>query len=435
MTQFPIQPVAVRGRRAGYLVLVTCSAMFGICLFGLSQIALADPQPGDVFCEYCWTNRDGDAGGALRVGGRVGYGGGPIALSHEFDLEHATHAEVVVEKLLCHDGTRGLAISINDHDWIAVPEAAGIPAPQWEYQHHTYPVFSVPLDQLNSGSGNQFRMKVGDEHPWNWPQNLIYGVHFRVYYDSASKPHPTGRLVSLSANALLGSAVNLRAEASSPNGRIDRVEFLGRFEDVDLEGNGRYTQWHYRYVRSELTGHIGTAKTPPYCVAWDTTWVPDQPQPFRLAARIVDEKGLIFFTPSVDGLTFDRDRSSVELCKPYDIPKCWVTRRDEGEQKFRIAGSLDKAVAAQLVWCSWSPGYMNGLYVNDQRVLQREGPRYACHVHRVPVDDLSVFRPGENSLKTGKTPKINGKMVHGMEVNWPGVMVLIRYCAGGAGRP
>ena len=99
----------------------------------------------------------------------------------------------------------------------------------------------------------------------------------------------------------------------------------------------------------------------------------------------------------------------------------------EHAEKIRITGDLKDAVAAQLVWCSWSPGYMNGVIINDQRVFEQEGPRYAYHVHRVPVDDLSVFKPGENSLKTGKTPKINGKMVHGMEVNWPGVMVLIQY--------
>ena len=65
--------------------------------------------------------------------------------------------------------------------------------------------------------------------------------------------------------------------------------------------------------------------------------------------------------------------------------------------------------------------------VDDWKVFQREGPRYAYYVHRVPLDDLSVLQTGENSLKTGKTPKYKGKTVHGMEVNWPGVMVLIQY--------
>jgi hypothetical protein len=38
-----------------------------------------------------------------------------------------------------------------------------------------------------------------------------------------------------------------------------------------------------------------------------------------------------------------------------------------------------------------------------------------------------VLQPGENTLKTGLTPKHDGKTVHGMEVNWPGIMVLIQY--------
>jgi len=126
-------------------------------------------------------------------------------------------------------------------------------------------------------------------------------------------------------------------------------------------------------------------------------------------------------------VTFDRPGLAVELCKPYDVPRQWVTRRGEHEQKFRVAGDLSRAMAASLVWCSWSPGYMKGLSVNGQEVFQREGPRYAYYVHRVPLDDLSVLKPGENVLKTGKTPKYHGKMVHGMEVNWPGIMVLIQY--------
>jgi hypothetical protein len=355
------------------------------------------------------------------------YGGGPIEVPHEIDLTHATRVEVVIEKLLCHDGTRGLAISVNNHPWILAPEATHIPEHPWEYQHHTYPVISVPLAQLKAGAENQFRLKVDQQHSWQWPQNLVYGVHIRVYYDAALKPHPTGRLVSPLADAALGTNVELQAEASSPNGLVAQVDFLGDFEDVNLEGDGCYRQWHHHYVRSQSTGHIGTTAAAPWRIHWDASWVPDQAEPFRLAARITDETGLSFFTPAVGGLTFDRGDLSVELCKPYDVPKKWVTRSGEHEERFRIKGDLSKAVAAQLVWCSWSPGYMEGVYINERKVFDREGPRYAYYAHRVPLDDLTVLKPGENALKTGKTPKVNGKMVHGMEVNWPGIMVLIQY--------
>jgi hypothetical protein len=248
-----------------------------------------------------------------------------------------------------------------------------------------------------------------------------------VYYEAKQKPHPTGYLVSPSQGAKLGTEVELRAEASSPNGRIERVSFLGRFEDVNLEGDGLYTQWHYHYVRSQLAGHIGSASDAPWSLTWDTSWIPNQRQPFQLAAWITDETGLTLFTEAVEGLTFDRGGLSVELCKPFDVPKKWVTRKGEHEEKFRVQGDLANATAARLVWCSWSPGYMEGVYINDHKVFDREGPRYAYCVHRVPLEDLSVLRAGENTLKTGKTPKYNGKMVHGMEVNWPGIMLLIQY--------
>jgi len=402
--------------------LLAAAVLLAVPLAGRAQ-----PGPGDVFREYMWSKPGGDAGGSLRVGGQLDYGGGPIALPHELDLAAAVRAEIVIEKLLCHDGTRGLAISLNDHDWIAVPEAAAIPEPAWDYQHHIYPVVPVPLDQLKAGGGNQFRMKVDGTHPWNWPQNLIYGVHVRIYYDPIQKPHPTGRLLSPAPGAVLGASIDLEADASSPNGSIRQIDFLGEYEDVNLEGDGVYSQWHYHYVCGVLTGYLGSATAAPWKQTWDASWVPDQARPLRLAARITDQTDLTYFTAAVADLTLNREGRSVELCKPYDVPAKWVTRSGEKAERFRISGDLNRAVAAQLVWISWSPGYMNGLYINDRRVFDREGPRYAYFVHRIPLPDLSVLRPGENVLRTGLTPKYNGKMVHGMEVNWPGIMVLIQY--------
>ncbi len=120
----------------------------GIGLFCSVAAAFCQPFPGDLFREYTWTNRDGDAGGSLRVGGRVGYGGGPIEWPFEVDLEHAIRAEVVLEKLLCHDGTRGLALRVNDQEWLEVPEIDTIPAPAWKYQSFSFPVVALPLSHL-----------------------------------------------------------------------------------------------------------------------------------------------------------------------------------------------------------------------------------------------------------------------------------------------
>jgi len=406
-----------------------------IVLFSTQAIGLSRPVPGDVFREYMWWNESGDAGGSLRVGGKHGqehpdrgwahdYINAPVILEQEFDLEGAIRAEVVVEKILCHDSTTGLAIEINGNRWVRIPEAEAIPYPQSAYQHHIYPVVSIPLSFLKSGQGNQFRMRVDPEHPWKWPQNLIYGVHFRVYYDPARKPHPTGRISSLESGAKLGKNVQLEVEVE---GNVRQVDYIGHYEDVNYEGDGLYTRWHYHFFHGKIMNHVGSATEAPYHVTWDTFWVPDQKQPMAIAARIIDAAGMVCITEAVTNLSLDRKGTSVELCKPYDVPAKWVTRSGEKTEHFDVAGDLSKAVAAQLVWSSWSPGYMRGVSINGTMVFDREGPHYQYCFHRVPVSRVEVFKSGVNTLTTGKTPLIDGSMVHGMEVNWPGIMVLIQY--------
>ena len=391
-------------------------------LFGAWPM-LAQPQPGNILREYAWAHPQGDAGGSLRVGGRLDYGGEAIPFPHAVDLKHATRAEVVIEKLLCHDGTRGLSISWNGNEAITFPEAEGIPEPQWDYQYFTYPVVEVPLEQLRSGPVNTFALSVSKEHSWNWPQNLVYGMQLRVYNDPKQKPHTSASVVSPGEGNTIGRRVELSSQAGDS---VERVDYIARYRGVNWEGDGNYRQWHYTYFKGALTNHLGSATEQPWKVVWDTSWVPDQSEPVEIAARVMDESGLIYMTEAVS-VKLERQGFSVELCEPYDVPKKWVTRAGEKTQKFRVKGDLEQAIAAQLVWSSWSPGYMNGLFINGAKVFESEGPRYACYWHRVPLEDLSVLEVGENTLTTGMTPRHDGKMVHGMEVNWPGIMVLIQY--------
>jgi hypothetical protein len=288
-------------------------------------------------------------------------------------------------------------------------------------------VVKVPLVNLQLGIGNAFALRVSKEHPWDWPQNLIYGVVLRIYYDPAKKSHLTGRMISPKPGAKIGRSVPVRVGIEKSNRAIGRVDFVGLYDGMNWEGDGIYRQWHHTYFQGELMNHLGTAQGAPWQVEWDTSWVPDQTEPMQIAARITDDTGLTYVTEPSTNLTFDRPGLRVELCRPYDVPKQWITRTSEKSEKFRVTGDLAQAEAAQLVWSSWSPGYMNGVFINGQKVFESEGPRYACFWHRIRLADLGVLRAGENVLTTGLTPKHDGEMVHGMEVNWPGIMVLIQY--------
>jgi len=413
------------------------SCLATLFVLHLCQVLTAQPAPGDVFREYRWFHEKGDAGQAIRVGGKRGesypdrgsdfsYINAPFTWPFAVDLQAATKAEVVFEKIMCHEETTGLAIQVNDSDWFYVPEPAGIPAPQGQYQYHTYPVLRIPLSVFKMGNGNTFRLRVDPQHPWNWPQNLINGVHLRITYDPETRSHPAGKIASPQTGDGLGRLVEFRTEGLDVN-TVSRVDYVGLYEDVNLEGDGVYRQWHSLYFHGELRHHIGSATQAPFSFTWDTSWVPDQREPIQICARITDNTGLTYQTEAITGLSFQRPGHRVELCKPYDIPPKWVTRRGEKTEHFEIQGDLRQARAAQLVWCSWSPGYMRGITINGTPVFDREGPNYQTCYHRVTLDDVSMFRTGSNQLATGMTPKINGKMVHGMEVNWPGIMVLIQY--------
>jgi hypothetical protein len=355
------------------------------------------------------------------------YGGHDIELPHDFDLQFAIKAEVIIEKILSHAGTRGLSININNMGWLLIPESDNIPYPQWDYHHHTYPVIEIPLSYLIDGYGNRFRMKVSPEHPWNWPQNLINGVHFRVYYNPVKKAHPQGILTSPYSGSSLGTTVPIQVDAGDSLAGIKKVEFIGFMEDIDYNGDMRYRQWHYHFYHGDIKHHLGTDNTAPYELSWNTSWIPDQTDPVKLAARIHNNNDIIYFTEPAAGLTFDRPGIAVELCKPYDIPREWVTRIGEKSAKFDIQGDLSRLIAARLVWSSWSPGYMNGVFINNVQVFDHEGPKYRYYFHSVNIQNLPVFNSGMNSLKTGKTPKINGQTVHGTEINAPGIMVLLQY--------
>lgn len=398
----------------------------------------AQPSPGELFREYVWYNETGDCNGALRVGGRLDYqllggaycatGDGKIKPDFDLDLRGAVRAEVVIEKMLCHAGTEGLRIIINDRSPLRVPEPEHIPRPQSAYAHHLNQVVPLDLSSLTPGSGNTFAFQV-DTAGHHWPQHLVYGMILRIYHDPGILKEKATIRVPGNGDTL-GLRNTIRLEVPSP-GEVSRIDLIGHYEDTDLEGNGLYRQWHYGFHRGEIDHHMGSltgTMIQQDCeLEWNTGWIPDQPGPVKIAARVVRKDGYIYMTEAVNGLVLYRPGISVELCRPYDQPQGWFTREGVFGEHFRIEGDLRLAVAAKMVFRSWSPGYFNGICINDFLVFIREGPRYDYFEHHIPLSDLYVFNQGENTLKTGKTPLYHGEMVHGVEVQWPGIMILIRY--------
>jgi len=399
----------------------------------LASCLLAQPQPGDVYREYAWYNDVAECDRALRVGGNLDYRltgnalpkgpKGGIQPAFEVLLDRAVKAELVVEKMLCHGGTEGLRVSINGNEALRIPDNPNILKPQSAYAHHYNAVLPVPLEYLTAGSSNRFDFEVDTAGHW-WPQNLVYGMVLRIYHDPSAVDQRS-RIVSPERGGKAGLRIPVSLEHPDP-GKVRSVDLVGYYEDADMEGDGLYTQWHYAYHKGAIYQHVASLEGSQQEFTWDTEWLPDQEQPMKLAAFVHLKNGYSYMSEAVEDLELLRPGHSVELCKPYARPQNWFTREGEHSQRFRVRGDLSEMLEARMLFRSWSPGYFNGIYINNFLVFIREGPTYAYYAHEIPLEG-HVLKPGENVLKTGLTPLYHGHMVHGAEVQWPGIMFKIKY--------
>jgi hypothetical protein len=413
--------------------------LFSILLIFTITKTFSQPKPTDVFREYAWAVPEPKVAGqekyvrvcgdgfyedATRKGNNLfpeGYvNDGWFTLPQNIDLKDAIRAEILVERMLCHDGSTGLAVKFNEGQWRAFPDADSIPKPQSEYLYHYYPIVSIPLTELKTGEkSNRFRFTIDKTQRWGMPQNMVYGMVVRIYYKNTVLPY-TVEISSHKSGDVIGENTTLKVPM---NNRVSKVEFIGLMDNINYEGDGKYYQWHYNYYRGELVNHIGTASAGEY--KWNTEWVPDQTKPMALTARITDMNGLIYMTKAVENLSFKRSYK-VELCKPFSQPRRWATREMEYIEMFDVKGNIKNAEKFQIVAVTWSPGYMNGVYLNDFLLMDRESCKYCYHIIKKEFDHPE-FLSTMNGLKTGKTPLVGGKMTHGTEIQYPGFMVLVKY--------
>ncbi len=403
----------------------------------ISQFARSQPKPGDYFKEYSWATPlpskpgqelyvrvcgDGFYDDAVRKGEHLFNEGfvkdGWFSLPDNIDLTNVEKIEVQVERMLCHDGSTGLAVKFNEGQWKEFPKAAAIPEPQEEYLYHYYPTVSLPITDFKAGvNNNKFRFKVNKYQRWGMPQNMVYGMVIRVYHKQMNKIIPP-TIEGIKTGDIIGDSVTLNIKGTN----VAAVEYIAQMEDYNYEGDGVYNQWHYNYYRGQITNHIGTTAG---SFLWNTDWVPDQENGFKIAARVKDKNGFYYFTQPVENLTFKRS-FKIELCKPYSQPRRWATREMEFGTSFDIKGDPKKVENMQISSVTWSPGYMNGLYVNDYLIMDREACKYCYHIIKKTVDHPAVLST-MNGIKTGKTPLYGGKMTHGTEIQYPGFMVKVKY--------
>ncbi|MEM1324303.1 MAG: hypothetical protein AAGI23_00035 [Bacteroidota bacterium] len=411
---------------------------FAFLLLFLTTQLFAQPRPGDVYRDYLWlpTSISEDMP-FLRVGGKLDYAtsddhfpnhlhdNGKIQLPFSVDLKYAIRAEMNFQRVQSHVDTRGLRLQVNDSDWIPILPPKNIPNPATNYMFHDYPTVKLPLKQLTANDQNTFRLEVDSTQKWGWPQNIFYAITLRIYYDTDEKAHTDGKLKGIKNKQAISGNPTL---STKPNSKIPikRVDYMGYYKDFDWEGNGSYQDWHKSEDKGVWQNHIGSSSEGKYSVTWNTEWLPDQHESMRVSARLLGENGVYYILPAKYGLSLNRDYS-VELNPSYHIPEDWATREDTFTTKLAVHGDLSQAERYQIAWRSWSPCYARGMFLNGHKIYDREDPCYDYAEHLIESKAVSHLQIGENEITTGMTPLINGKMVHGMEVQYPGMMLKVKY--------
>ena len=309
--------------------------------------------------------------------------------------------------------------------------------------YHTDVEVAVPLDLLREGRGNRFALSVDTAQRWGWPQDVFYAATWRVYY--AADADGDGPRVEVASARVPQVSTLLLADAAPGDSLADYV-LVGR--DVDWSGRGVADRTHWQTYRGEphhTLGRTGPGTQGAFATTWDARWLPEQASPedllaggvgggqvgtFGVQARVLGADGVWRVGPVRDGLTLAPRPYAVHVLTSEPAPPNWVTRADTFAQAFAQPFPHDRVTAYRLAWTSWSPCYANGLTINGHLVWSRTDDCYAWAVHEPIYDDphaLDYLQEGRNVLATPLTPRIRGEeMVHGMEVQWPGVQVVVR---------
>lgn len=416
---------------------MTLSRLATILLL-IAPLGRAEPLPGDVFREYTWH----DNGRWQRITGPDA----TMAGAKEFlpnkvnaieltDLEGATRLEVQLELLQSHSGTIGQSIRLNGGKWIPIGLPAEIPGKAgsregppdaWLTMLHRF--VEVPLAEVKPGANAfEFTSKAGPTGLGSrWPQSIVYGAIFRVYY-GAGKPAPHGRVVVPTGVPGRFGTIELTVEPQPAAGRsIRRVDFLARYRGYDWRGEGVLTGWHYQTLFGELRRHAGTALAAPWKTAWDIRGVAGQDEPVQVAARISDDRGLCRITEPVTLEKF-KGLPNTKLFVAHAVPPTWQTRAGRRQGcKITLPDDLSGLREAKIILASWNGDQAGTIGINDTVLVKNIGFNHDLSYDEINVP-ISALKPGENEFFT-----TSDTVHHGIEVLWPGVVLVARFAPPGA---
>jgi hypothetical protein len=171
---------------------------------------------------------------------------------------------------------------------------------------------------------------------------------------------------------------------------------------------------------------MGRTGRPPFEISWNNRLIPDQSTPISIKAMLRDSTGMCYMTPAVENISLIRNERSVKMYRSNDVPEKFSVR--VGRQKsctIEINDDLSKAQSARLIVSTWSGATddgsrheigINGIKLSDNFGVFHD---YSYNYLHIPLEFL---QQGTNEIYIHSDFK-----GHGLEINWPGPVILIEY--------
>lgn len=341
-------------------------------------------------------------------------------------VRNIERAEVYLEMWGGHAGTAAKSFRINGANMYNLPSEATNQG-HCEYLFCTVPVSKKDL--VRGTNAIQFTCERGETF---WGHYIVDNLSINVYLKNDS---PEFKVIGLSDfNAKIKCKSKILAddayfELDFPEkfrNMIDEVHYFAKYTGFDGNGFGVDDCWHGFQFKRKFTGHLGTTSEYPFQIKWDTRMVPDQGKTMAVKALIRFKNNLFFWSDVLQGLSFSKDRPSVQLFRCEDLPKPFWSRDNRLKVAFlELPEELSDIESAELHVRIWDGGEGD-----VKEPFKLNGFSYPISTLTAPHDFVyTINQVIPEHLKVGdnRFELISGTEHHGIEICLPGPCLIVRY--------
>lgn len=343
------------------------------------------------------------------------------------DLKEIADAEVALNFWGGHIGTSDQTFKVNGSRKFEFPQPAtpGNPYCYFRFGVGNPPV-KIPPALLKPGE-NTFTFFCGKQvcHGFNWPLYWLNSFTVRVFYNKARKRYVKGTIGKRKQEDIAYNLVGFETHVDDPS-QVESVEYVGYYEDYDLDGDGKSAAWQYTLNNGVWDHIIGRQTVSPYVQNWNNNWLPEQDSTIKIVAKINSKNGLSYITSPVTFNRLKQHNSRVRIYRTERLDENFASRVSRRKEcNIKINDDLSTAVSAYIVMSSWSgeseDGAIHTVGINGKMLAESPGKLHDWALLKIPVP-LEYLKKGDNIFYVYSETE-----EHMFEINYPGPSILIRY--------